>query len=242
MAAPRATQLIALRTIARSTHQQTRHLHMTSPATYASPVLTKERPVLNLPRDIASLRAECKKRKIEVMGSQQDLISRLKAHELVNSRAFSSAIEQSKRPATEPASAPKPVRHFNTSRSLKAVGDTSTIDFAFFPEPEYEIPDGMREVRVPIIAAHFTPPKTIETEPTVMRAEISSMSLDAVYLPMADSHDGHGLNVDFYAMADKVAANIKRLQVPVEEQAGVMKQIWNDMVDDMVGAKKGVPA
>ncbi|KAK0313607.1 hypothetical protein LTR29_013863 [Friedmanniomyces endolithicus] len=242
MAAPRATQFIALRTIARNTHQQTRHLHMTSPATYASPVLTKEHPALNLPRDIASLRAECKKRKIEVTGSQQDLISRLNAHEQVNSRAFSTAIEHSKRPTADTPNAPKPVRHFNTSRSLKAVGDTSTIDFAFFPEPAYEIPDGMREVRVPIIAAYYTPPKPSEPEPTVMRAEISSMSLDAVYLPMADSHDGHGLNVDFHAMADKVAANIKRLQVPVEERAGLMKQIWNDMVDDMVGAKKGAPA
>ncbi|TKA68518.1 hypothetical protein B0A55_08174 [Friedmanniomyces simplex] len=211
---------------------------MTGPATYASPVLTNERPVLNLPRDIASLRAECKKRKIEVSGSQQDLISRLNAHELVNSRAFSTAVEQSKRPTAESANTPKPVRRFNTSRSLKAVGDTSTIDFAFFPEPEYEIPDGMGQVRVPIIATNYSAPKPVEAEPVVMKAEISSMSLDAVYLPMADSHDGHGLNVDFHAMADKVAANIKKLQVPVEEQAGLMKQIWNDMVDDIVGAKK----
>jgi len=68
------------------------------------------------------------------------------------------------------------------------------------------------------------------------------MSLDAVYLPMADSHDGHGLNVDFHAMADKVAANIKKMKVPVEEQAGFMKQLWADMVDDMVGARKAARA
>jgi len=37
-------------------------------------------------------------------------------------------------------------------------------------------------------------------------------------------------------MADKVASNIKRMGVPVEEQAGMMKQIWNDLVDDMLSA------
>lgn len=68
------------------------------------------------------------------------------------------------------------------------------------------------------------------------------MSADAVFLPMADMSDGHAMNIDFHAMADRVAANLKRMKVPVEEQAGLMKQIWSDMVDDMlklnVGGKK----
>ena len=72
MAAPRATQFISLRNLSRGSHQ-VRNLHMTGPQTYASPVLTKERPVLNLPRDIAGLRAECKKRKIDASGSKQDV-------------------------------------------------------------------------------------------------------------------------------------------------------------------------
>ena len=64
------------------------------------------------------------------------------------------------------------------------------------------------------------------------------MSADAVYLPMADLSDSHSLNVDFHAMADKVASNIRRMKVPVEEQAGMMKQLWNEMVDDMLGASQ----
>lgn len=77
-----------------------------------------------------------------------------------------------------------------------------------------------------------------------MKPQISTMSADAVFLPMADSHDGHGLNIDFHAMADRVAANLKRMKVPAEEQAGLMKQLWDDMVDDIFGAaggKKGGP-
>lgn len=73
MAAPRATQFIALRNLSRG-GAQVRNLHMTGPATYASPVLTKaERPASNFPRDIAGLRAECKRRKIDAAGSKQDV-------------------------------------------------------------------------------------------------------------------------------------------------------------------------
>jgi hypothetical protein len=76
MAAPRATQFLALRNLARQTgapRQQIRSLHMTGPATYASPVLTQERSILNLPKDIASLRAECKRRQIDASGSEQEV-------------------------------------------------------------------------------------------------------------------------------------------------------------------------
>jgi hypothetical protein len=72
MAAPRSVQFIALRNLSRGTHQ-VRNLHMTGPATYASTVLTKERPGSNLPHDIASLRNECKRRKIDFSGNKQDV-------------------------------------------------------------------------------------------------------------------------------------------------------------------------
>ena len=66
-----------------------------------------------------------------------------------------------------------------------------------------------------------------------MKPQISTMSLDAVYLPMSDLTDDHAMNVDFHAMADKVAFNVRRMQVPVEEQAGMMKQLWGSLIDDM---------
>lgn len=46
---------------------------MTGPASF-SPVLNKERPGLNLPRDIAGLRNECKKRKIDFSGNKQEVL------------------------------------------------------------------------------------------------------------------------------------------------------------------------
>lgn len=68
------------------------------------------------------------------------------------------------------------------------------------------------------------------------------MSMDSVYLPLAENHDGHALGVDFHSMADRVAANVRNMKIPVEEQASMMKQLWNDMVDDILGLKKKVAA
>lgn len=76
-----------------------------------------------------------------------------------------------------------------------------------------------------------------------MKPQINTMSADSVFLPMAEMHDGHAMNVNFHDMADRVAANVRRMRVPVDQQAGVLKQVWNDMVDDMLGlSKKTSPA
>lgn len=71
MSAPRAYQFIALRRLAAGGSR--RQLHMTGPATFPSPLLTAERPISNLPRDIAGLRAECKRRKLDFSGSMHDV-------------------------------------------------------------------------------------------------------------------------------------------------------------------------
>jgi len=74
MSVPRAYQFIALRRISANGPRQVRNLHMTGPATYASPVLGRvERPASNLPTDMASLRAECKRRKLEFAGTKHDV-------------------------------------------------------------------------------------------------------------------------------------------------------------------------
>lgn len=72
MAASTVTQSMALRNLARGS-QQVRHLHMTGPATYASPVLHQERRHLNLPRDMAGLREECKRRNVDASGAKRDV-------------------------------------------------------------------------------------------------------------------------------------------------------------------------
>lgn len=70
----------------------------------------------------------------------------------LQARGFSSAVETSKqRPTAEGSavSSAQPTRHFNTSRTLKAVNDSSTIDFAYLPESTVEAE--ALNVRVPLL-------------------------------------------------------------------------------------------
>lgn len=131
-------------------------------------------------------------------------------------------------------------RRFNTTRALKAVNDSSTMDFAYLPSAAEDA--APETLRVPILPNNYTAASRAAVEEAaetvVMKPQISTMSADAVFLPMTDLSDGHSLNIDFHAMADRVARNLRSMKVPVEEQASVAKQIWNDMVDDLLGIKK----
>jgi hypothetical protein len=246
MAAPRATQLLALRNLSRTNApKQVRHLHMTGPATYASPILSTQQPQFDDPNDTASLRRECRSRKLDSTGTHTDLLSRLKADELSRSRAFSTSSPAEKEPHRPTARKDEPeqipARHFNTSRSLQKPGDTSTIDFAYLPNPYLISPDPPELFRVPILPSTTEPKQILDIEGedvVVMKPEISTMSADAVFLPMSEFTDGHAMNIDFHAMADRVSASLKRMQVPVDEQASMMKQIWGDIVDDVLAATK----
>ncbi|GAB7361541.1 hypothetical protein MBLNU230_g1595t1 [Neophaeotheca triangularis] len=245
MAAPRRMQWVALRNLAKAgSQQQVRHLHMTGPATYSSPVLSQERPATNLPRDMAGLRAECKRRKLDVRGNKQELVNRLNAEELTQSRAFSTTAAQTKRPVAEDNSdaAAAPARHFNTSRTLKAVNDSSPLDFAYMPSQE-AFQDADLSLRVPILPDNYSPPRTGAHAPlndasVVLKPQVNAMSADSVYLPLQELHDGHAMNIDFHALAESVASQVQKMGVPMQERAGLMKQIWGDMMDDILGSKR----
>lgn len=149
-----------------------------------------------------------------------------------------STLEQSKRSRAEQSRAPAFTRQFTTDRRLQARGDDSTIDFMYFPE-DLE-PEEVEVYRVPILPDNYSTTENTagNEDDVVMKAEISTTSADAVFMPMAESSDGHAMNIDFHAMADKVAANVRELKIPVEEQASMMKQIWSDMIDDMLALNK----
>lgn len=86
-------------------------------------------------------------------------MGRLSADDLTHSRAFTTAVNNSKRPNAEKQDEVKAVRHFNTSRALKAVNDSSTIDFAYFPDFD---PDNAEAsaIRVPLLPNNFSPART----------------------------------------------------------------------------------
>ncbi|KAH0383964.1 hypothetical protein KCU92_g4932, partial [Aureobasidium melanogenum] len=240
MSAPRAYQFIALRRLAASGSR--RQLHMTGPATFPSPLLTAERPVSNLPRDIAGLRAECKRRKLDYSGSMHDLMGRLSADDLTHSRAFTTAVNASKRPSAEQQDEVKAVRHFNTSRALKAVNDSSTIDFAYFPDFD---PDNAEAsaIRVPLLPNNFSPTRTgahsLEAaDDMVMKPQINSMAADKIISNFSEVSDNNAMTIDFHGMAERIAAATqKAAQAPIAEQTSILKQLWKGIVEDFKGVQ-----
>lgn len=157
---------------------------------------------------------------------------------------------------------PNPVRQqFHTSSPYFTANDNSTIDFAYLPHPDPLASDLINEtLLIPILphsadsaGAPLRPhlsssaPSPPPAEAEVMKPEISSMSADAVYLPMSELSDHHAENVDFHAMAERVAEGVRRLEGrdtggTREERASVMKEIWNSLVDDMFGMRVGASA
>ncbi|KAI5256706.1 hypothetical protein E4T42_01440 [Aureobasidium subglaciale] len=238
MSAPRAYQFIALRRLAGGSSR--RQLHMTGPATFPSALLTSERPVSNLPRDIAGLRAECKRRKLDFSGSMHDLMGRISADDLAHSRAFTTAINASKRPNAEQKDEVKAVRHFNTSRALKAVNDSSTIDFAYFPDFDPDNVEGSA-IRVPLVPTNFSPARvgahSLETaDGTIMKAEINSVAADKIISNFSEVSDNNAMTIDFHGMAERIAAVTQKVaQVPVAEQTSILKQLWKGVVEDFQG-------
>jgi hypothetical protein len=63
-------------------------------------------------------------------------------------------------PVPETDNTGKPVRHFNTSRSLKAIKDSSTIDFVYLPDFDPDNHTAPAEFRVPILPFNQAGPVT----------------------------------------------------------------------------------
>ena len=152
----------------------------------------------------------------------------------------------------------RPQREFNTTRALKARGDTSTIDFAFLPKI-FEASWGPQpaEIRVPIlpdIDSDFAEAvlekypeldaaaggyQDTEGHSTQMKAEISSID-DGVSSAMSDVHDGHHpteLSVEMLtALTDIVSKSGKKItDLAKDQNPDTLRKVWNGFLDDLLG-------
>ena len=144
---------------------------------------------------------------------------------------------------------PQMTRHFNTSRSLKAVNDSSTIDFAYMPQFTLDPSPGESQLRVPLLPDNFYPARKgvhqQDAMETVIRPEISIISNDGTHMPsasaMSEVVDNHAIDLDPFDLTSKVhAAASKITGVSVEKlnEPGMIRELWNGLVDDLLGAKK----
>lgn len=160
-----------------------------------------------------------------------------------------------------------PTRHFNTSRQLKSVNDSSTIDFAYLPD-EFNLPDPetAQSVRVPLLPDAFnTPSPSTETivhssgeavDAPVMKAEIYTVSdPDGTHSHLADGGqpvvsqmqevvDNHAIPINPFTITEtvnnaarKVNGTVETAKVEAEKTANGLKTVWDGFVDDLLGKK-----
>jgi hypothetical protein len=209
--ASRPTTLRNLAKLATTTLPK-RHLHITGPATYPSTTMTETRTSSTSPP--------------------------------------SSAPAASKRPGHAATAAapedPRARRSFNSSRTLKSVNDSSTIDFFFLPEISF---DAAPEppLRVPLLpwigagAPAPAPHRAVERDGESAGDEqtlgpliqLVSGSHDHAPSPMSEGEDG--VDVDFEGVG---AAAAKTVAEGAEKGVGAVRQVWEGLLDDVLGPKK----
>ncbi|GFF25209.1 hypothetical protein IFM58399_00947 [Aspergillus lentulus] len=247
MAAPRSTSLRALRVLSQQ-HTTTpcvrRSLHITG-ANSAQPVNVTDKASFYATRTLADLKLECKKRSIASNGTQAELVERLSNHDFLQSRAFSIAMKRiNGSSSTDPS-----VRHFNTSRAAKAVGDSSTVDFAYFPSmEEIDAPPSRPDPRFPILSdiyKYYDPSKQSITSDPPMKPQVYTVSgEDVAASPMSEVVDNHSMDIDPFSLTETVGRSrfgeeLQRQQNGSQaKEPGIVRELWSGFLEDLLGPKQ----
>ncbi|RDH21024.1 hypothetical protein M747DRAFT_28597 [Aspergillus niger ATCC 13496] len=245
MAAPRSSSLRALRVLSQQ-HSTTpsirRGLHITG-AQSAQPANVSDRASLYASRTLADLKNECVKRSLRSSGSQSELVERLSNHDFLQSRAFSIAM---KRINGSSSAEYNHGRQFNTSRSSKAVGDSSTVDFAYMPSmAEIDAPAARADPQIPILSDIYTHYDPTQSQEAPMRPQVYTVSGGAGDIsasPMTEVVDNHSVDIDPFSLTETVGKSrfgeeLKRQQNGTSEP-GVVRELWSGFLEDLLGSKQ----
>ncbi|GLB11532.1 hypothetical protein AtubIFM57258_008402 [Aspergillus tubingensis] len=245
MAAPRSSSLRALRVLSQQ-HSTTpsirRGLHITGSQS-AQPANVSDRASLYASRTLADLKTECVKRSLRSSGSQSELVERLSNHDFLQSRAFSIAMKR----INGSSNAEKyHGRQFNTSRSSKAVGDSSTVDFAYMPSmAEIDAPAARADPQIPILSDIYTHYDPTQSQEAPMRPQVYTVSGGAGDIsasPMTEVVDNHSVDIDPFSLTETVGKSrfgeeLKKQQNGTSEP-GVVRELWSGFLEDLLGSKQ----
>jgi hypothetical protein len=137
---------------------------------------------------------------------------------------------------------------------MQSKRDASTIDFAYMPQIELDTPPHNDIMRVPILPDNTTAPGRLgEAAELVVRPEISTVSANGTHIDspsaMYEVVDNHAAELSPFDLTNKVTTaateatskmtgmSAERLKAP-----GVVKELWNGLLDDILGAKKATSA
>ncbi|MCJ1225428.1 hypothetical protein MMC12_002077 [Toensbergia leucococca] len=117
--------------------------------------------------------------------------------------------------------------------------------------PQFELaPPAPTEImRIPLLPTNFFPARKSaahqEAVESVIRPEISTTSADGTHIAspsaMSEVTDNHAMEIDPFDLTSKVnAAAAKMTGIPVEKlkEPGVMKELWNGLLEDLLGSKR----
>ncbi|MCJ1377671.1 hypothetical protein MMC17_000767 [Xylographa soralifera] len=138
-------------------------------------------------------------------------------------------------------------RHFNTSRSLKAVNDSSTIDFAYMPQFTLGQTSPPEIMRIPLLPDNYEPPRRSlahqEAMEPVIRPTIETASADGTNIvsAMSEVTDNHSVEIDMFDLTQQVGKAAKGMMEKnvenVKKSSGMMREVWSGFVDDLLGKK-----
>lgn len=244
MAAPRSTSLRALRQLSsqHSALPARRGLHITGVQS-AQPANPADKASLYAARTLPDLKLECQRRSIRAAGSKSELVERLSNHDILQTRAFSIAMRRIN------PNAFAETRQFNTSRSSKAVGDSSTVDFIYMPtmsdmdaapirrsSPQIPVLPDMHSIQQP-----FATNSTQPMKPQIYT--VAGAGADVAASPMSEVVDNHAVDIDPFSLTEavtrsRVGEEIQRGKNGGPAQPGVVSELWSGFLDDVLGPKQ----
>lgn len=136
-----------------------------------------------------------------------------------------------------------PSRHFNTARALKAVGDSSPVDFVYLPMAYGSFDEDTSSPRVPILPDDYSQDtNTHDTIPEpVMKPEIHTIAMASTHVhspsAMSEVTDNHALEIDPYELTNTVRKAASGALASAEEGVGTVKKVWSGFLDDLLGKK-----
>lgn len=133
---------------------------------------------------------------------------------------------------------------------MRTSRDSSTVDFAYMPQHELEPPRSTDIMRMPILPQNDnTPARNNEALESVVRPEISTVSANGTHIDspssMHEVTDNHAIELSPFDLTDKVsnaatAAAVQMTGMSAErlKEPGVVQELWDGILDDILGSKK----
>ena len=143
----------------------------------------------------------------------------------------------------------KSMRPFHESQKLRNRYDTSSIDFAYMPQHTLKEDAPPEIMRIPLLPHNFFPPRETqahqEAVESVVRPQISTVSANSTHIEspsaMSEVTDNHAIELDPYDLTNKVtaaAAKIAEMPLSSVKRVGVMRELWTELCDALLGPKR----